>query len=59
MVVVPLVEMRMQYMTLVSEIWMLVAMWGEEEGWERKHEPSRNFLRTVWCVMSKGEGEGW
>jgi hypothetical protein len=32
---VPLVEMSMQYMSVVREIWMLVAMLGEVEGWER------------------------
>ena len=32
MVAVPLVEMRMQYISVVSEIWMLVLMEGEGEG---------------------------
>jgi hypothetical protein len=36
MVAVPLVEMKMEYMTVVREIWMLVAMCGEGEEWEPK-----------------------
>jgi hypothetical protein len=32
MVAVPLVEMRMQYISVVSEIWMLVAMMGRGMG---------------------------
>ena len=47
MVAVPLVETRMQYMVVVREIWMLVAMCGEGEGWERKYEPSGNFWREA------------
>ena len=35
-VAVPLVEMSMQYISVVSEIWILVLMVGEGEGWERK-----------------------
>jgi hypothetical protein len=42
-VAVPLVETRMEYISVVSEIWMLVLMMGEGEGWERKYEPSGNF----------------
>jgi hypothetical protein len=35
MVVVPLVEMSMQYILVVRETWMLVAMVEEGEGWKR------------------------
>jgi hypothetical protein len=35
MVAVPLVEMSMQYISVMIYIWMLVAMRGEGEGCER------------------------
>jgi hypothetical protein len=35
MVTVPLVEMSMQYISVVSKILMLVAIMGEEEGQKR------------------------
>ena len=47
MVTVPLVEMSMQYISALSETWMLVVIVGELEGWERKYEPSGNFFRVV------------
>jgi hypothetical protein len=43
----PLVEMRMQYISMLRDIWMLVVMVGEVEWWERKYEPSGNFWRVV------------
>ena len=46
-VIVPLVEMRMQYISGLREICMLVVMVGELEGCERKYEPSGNFFRVV------------
>ena len=45
--IVPLVEMRMQYISGLREICMLVVMVEELEGCERKYEPSGNFLRVV------------
>ena len=47
MVTEPLVEMSMQYISALSETWMLVVIVGELEGWERKYEPSGNFFRVV------------
>jgi hypothetical protein len=35
MVAVPLVEMRVHYISVVRDIWMLVAMRGKGEGCER------------------------
>ena len=52
MVIVPLVEMMMQYMSGLREIWMLVVMLEELEGCDRKYEPSGNFRSDV-CW------EGW
>ena len=47
MVMVPLVEMMMQYMSGLRETWMLVVMLEELEGWDRKYEPSGNLRRDV------------
>ena len=46
-VIVPLVEMRMQYISGLRESCMLVVMVEELEGCERKYEPSGNFFRVV------------
>jgi hypothetical protein len=52
MVIVPLVEMMMQYMSGLREICMLVVMFEEVEGCDRKYEPSGNLRRDVYW-------EGW
>ena len=58
MVMVPLVEMIMQYISGLRETWMLVVMLEELEGWDRKYEPSGNFREEVWCVRSTEMGGG-
>jgi hypothetical protein len=35
MIALPLVEMRMQYISVVREIWILVVTWAEVEECER------------------------
>jgi hypothetical protein len=43
---VPFVEVMMKYISVVREIWNLVLMVEDGEGWELRLEPSGKFRRV-------------
>jgi hypothetical protein len=58
MVVVPLVEVRMHYISVVSKIRKLILMLRDLEGCDPRYEPSGKFWRVEWSMESTWEREG-